>query len=56
MIYKKIANKHYEELGCATTVSTSKHGPGPRIAKAKRYLNRQAKRAEAKLAFNDNAQ
>lgn len=53
MNYKKIANAGFEEVSCATTRSTSRHGLGRRLRRGKRAYNRAAKRIEASVHIAD---
>ncbi|MGO8992052.1 MAG: hypothetical protein ACLQVI_01900 [Polyangiaceae bacterium] len=46
--YRKIANANHEEIACATTRSTSRHGVSPSRLRTKRAYNRAAKRLDAR--------
>lgn len=52
-IYKKIANENYEEVSGCTTRTTSRHGVGKSLKRESRIRNRAAKRAEERMAFED---
>lgn len=52
-IYKKIANKSHDEVACATTRSTSRHGTSSVLRRAKRKANRRAARLETRMHIAD---
>lgn len=54
-IANKIANEAHETAGRYTTRTYSKHGLSKRARVFKRFYNRLGKRAEARIAFKDEA-
>lgn len=54
-IAKKIANENHETAGRYTTRTYSKHGLSKKARDYKRIYNRIGKRAEARIAFKDEA-
>ena len=56
MDFKKVANANHEDAGAHTTRSFSRHGLSKRARKAKRLVNRAAKRSVAREALKEEQQ